>query len=83
MFEGFDKVYSVEGFPSVAFRATNYKEIYDEDYEWTGIVELDYDYVVAHMIGDDKDFILDIEELTPTEDYCPECGQIGCEAYVD
>ena len=36
--------------------------------------------VVAHMIGDDRDFTFDVDDLTPIarEDYCGECGQIGC-----
>ena len=36
--------------------------------------------VVAHMIGDDQDFTFDVEDLEPIadEDYCSECGQIGC-----
>ena len=36
--------------------------------------------VVAHMIGDDKDWTFDITDLTPLDDeaFCRECGQIGC-----
>lgn len=36
--------------------------------------------VVAHMIGDDRDFTFDIDDLEPIarDDYCGECGQIGC-----
>jgi hypothetical protein len=36
--------------------------------------------VVAYMIGDDRDFTFDIDDLEPIarEDYCGQCGQIGC-----
>jgi len=36
--------------------------------------------IVARMIGDDRDFVLDAGDITPIsrEDYCGGCGQIGC-----
>lgn len=36
--------------------------------------------VRAHMVGDDKEWILDIDDLQELdeEDYCGSCGQIGC-----
>jgi hypothetical protein len=39
--------------------------------------------VVAHMIGDDRDFTFDIEDLMPLDEdgYCPGCGQTGCGHY--
>ena len=35
------------------------------------------------MVGDDRVFVFDVEDVEPIaeEDYCPECGQIGCMAY--
>lgn len=53
---------------------------YDED---TGelIHEEDSDrFVVAVMVGDDREFIHDVDELTrlAETEYCHECGQIGC-----
>ena len=35
------------------------------------------------MVGDDREFTFDIEELSPLdeEEFCPGCGQIGCGAY--
>ena len=32
------------------------------------------------MVGDDRHFTFDPDELTPIKrrDYCGECGQIGC-----
>ena len=37
--------------------------------------------VVAHMIGDDRDFTFEVGELEPIDDdaYCGCCGQIGCQ----
>lgn len=35
--------------------------------------------VAVHMVGDDSLFWVDREDLTPIEDYCSGCGQIGCE----
>lgn len=39
--------------------------------------------VHAHMVGDDRDHIIDVDDLTPLDDddYCPGCGQIGCACY--
>lgn len=35
------------------------------------------------MVGDDQVFELDVDDLEAIsgDDYCPECGQIGCKAY--
>lgn len=40
----------------------------------------DYNRVRMHMVGDDKEWIFDVSDLTPLseDDYCPSCGQIGC-----
>ena len=36
--------------------------------------------VVCRMVGDDRDFSFDRSELSPLarEEFCGECGQIGC-----
>lgn len=49
--------------------------LYDEPEQYD-----DRTRVVAHMIGDDRDFTFDVDDLEPIarEDYCGECGQIGC-----
>lgn len=67
----------------IAWRVDNYVTSRDEDYEWSGIENVDYDRVEAHMVGDDRTFTFDIDELTKIDEdeYCPECGQIGCKAY--
>lgn len=40
----------------------------------------DTDRVIVVMIGDDREHEVDREDLTPlpADDYCAECGQIGC-----
>jgi len=42
-----------------------------------------HDQVRAVMVGDDRTHIVDVDDLTEIaeEDYCPGCGQIGCNAY--
>lgn len=36
----------------------------------------------CHMVGDDREFLHDESALSPLsgDDYCSECGQIGCTA---
>ena len=45
----------------------------------TTIVKSDH-MVRAVMVGDDREFIVDVDDLTeiPDDSYCPGCGQIGC-----
>lgn len=51
----------------------------DEDTEWSGY-EVRTGRVVARMVGDDRDFTFDPEDLSPLEReaYCGVCGQVGC-----
>lgn len=53
----------------------------DEDTDWSGY-EVRTGKVVARMVGDDRDFTFDPDDLTPLDedDYCAECGQVGCTA---
>lgn len=64
--EGFDLsgAYRAEGWGGIAWRA---------DY-------LLGPMIVAHMVGDDREFRFAPEQLTriDDDDYCHECGQIGC-----
>lgn len=51
--------------------------------DWTGYkVPAVPATVDAHMIGDDRTFRFDADELIELDDddYCAECGQIGCTA---
>ena len=45
--------------------------------EWK---EIDTDRVVMVMVGDNREFIFDVSDVQAIaeEDYCSECGQIGC-----
>lgn len=49
--------------------------VYDDDPEMVRTGR-----VVAVMVGDDRRFVVDEDEITPLprKDYCGECGQIGC-----
>jgi hypothetical protein len=42
----------------------------------------DRNYMVCYMVGDDRKFVFGIDQLTKLEEdeYCSECGQIGCKA---
>ena len=53
----------------------------DEDTVWTGIEE-PTGRVLMIMVGDDRVFAVDPEDCSPLadEDYCHECGQVGCTA---
>ena len=63
-----DGRYRVEGWPAVAFYVT-------DQYSGRAIVV---------MVGDDTEHDVDISELVPISDndYCGECGQIGCQCSV-
>lgn len=76
----FDARYTVAGYRGVAFYLLGYRQIETEETEWSGQVEEDRDFVVAVMVGDDAKHIVDVEDLTviSEDDYCHECGQIGC-----
>lgn len=79
----FSPAYTADGWAAgIAWRVDRYAYADDdlEQYEWSGIHEYDRTRVVAHMIGDDQPFDLDVDDLTPLgdRDYCRECGQVGC-----
>jgi hypothetical protein len=48
------------------------------DGEW--VDDLESDRVVVVMVGDDRETTIDLSGLTllAEEDYCGECGQVGC-----
>ena len=78
-----DGAYKHPDYGGVAFRVDGPVMIRDEDYEWSGIEIEDPDKVRAHMIGDDREFTFERDELTLINDdeFCPGCGQIGCTVY--
>jgi hypothetical protein len=63
----------------IAFYALGWETEPDEDTHWSGI-ENRTGRVVVVMVGDDRHFAEDPEDLTPLdrEAYCGECGQVGC-----
>jgi hypothetical protein len=71
--------YRVDGYPGVAWRVLGWETEPTADTEWDGIDERT-GRVVARMVGDDTYFRLEPEQVHPLrrEQYCGECGQIGC-----
>ena len=71
--------YRAKGYDGVAWYVYGWETEPDEDTEWTGIEERT-GRVIAVMVGDDRRFIFDTDDLTPLADdeYCGSCGQIGC-----
>jgi len=78
----FAPAYRAEGWGAgIAWRAYALETEADEDTDWTGIEE-PTGMILAYMIGDDRTFVFDPSDLVPIadDDYCTECGQIGCTA---
>lgn len=77
-----DGKYMINNWEGIAWRLLGYVEVLDEDYEWSGITNVDESHVNAVMIGDDRVFTFEVGDLIliDEEDFCPECGQIGCQA---
>lgn len=71
--------YKVKGHGGVAWTVLGWETQPDEDTEWSG-QEVRTGSVVAVMVGDDRRFTFDPDDLEPLkrEDFCGECGQIGC-----
>jgi hypothetical protein len=72
--------YRVRGYGGVAFYVLGWETEPDEDTEWSGM-ETRTGNVLAVMVGDDYRHSVEPEDLEPIarEDYCGECGQIGCQ----
>jgi len=71
--------YTVEEYRGVAWRAYGWETQPTDDTEWDGYEERT-GKVVCVMVGDDRRFAFDPDDLTPLADkeYCGSCGQIGC-----
>lgn len=77
----FETAYTAQEWSSgIAWRAYAYETEPDEDSEWSGY-ENPTGNILAHMVGDDRTFSFDPDNLTPIsdEDYCSCCGQVGCQ----
>lgn len=76
----FTKTYVADGWGAgIAWRVTGWEEVDDEDTEWSGY-KVRTGQLVAHMVGDDRDFTFDADDLTAIDEdaYCSCCGQVGC-----
>ncbi len=91
----FDAHYRVDGYRGIAWSLIGYahetlpticygededgNEVELEDWSETERVD-DLTKVVAVMVGDDRKFTFDVDEVTPINEdaFCHECGQIGC-----
>lgn len=73
--------YKVDGHEGVAWRVLGWETASDDDTEWSGIEERT-GRVVAVMIGDDRRFAFEPDDIHAIDDlaFCAECGQIGCAA---
>lgn len=71
--------YRVRGYGGVAWRVYGWETEPDEDTEWSGY-EVRTSQVVCVMVGDNRRFTFDLEDVTPLNraEYCGVCGQIGC-----
>jgi hypothetical protein len=71
--------YRVKGHAGIAWHAWGWQTEPDEDTEWSGC-ENRTGKVVCVMVGDDRQFFFDLDELEPitSDEFCPSCGQIGC-----
>ena len=72
--------YTVNGWGTgIAWYVRGWEVEPDEDTEWTGIMERTGRLIMT-MVGDDARFSVDPDDVAPLdrEDYCGECGQVGC-----
>ena len=71
--------YTTRDYPGIAWRVFGWETEPDEETEWTGL-EQKTGKIVCVMVGDDRPFLYDPEDVTPLEreEYCGVCGQIGC-----
>lgn len=72
--------YTVDGWgQGIAWHVLGWETQPDADTEWSGY-EVRTGNVVAVMVGDDRHFSIDPENIKPLarEDFCGECGQVGC-----
>lgn len=73
--------FRVEGWgEGIAWRCLGPVMERDEDFEWSGIETPHESLVRMVMVGDDRVFEVDRDDLSPldADDYCSECGQVGC-----
>jgi hypothetical protein len=71
--------YTVKGWQGIAYVVLGWETEPDEDTHWSGY-ETRTGSVIAVMVGDDYHRRIDPDDLTPLEsdEFCHDCGQIGC-----
>ena len=74
------KHYRVTGYRGIAWYCEGPVMVRDEDYEWSGIEDPDPQMVRMVMVGDDRVFEVDVDdiEILGESEFCHSCGQIGC-----
>lgn len=73
----FEPAYRVAEYAGIGFYAYGYEAHPDEDTHWTGF-EVPTGRIMTHMIGDDRPFAFEPDELVPVEGAVCSCGQLGC-----
>lgn len=75
------EAYRIDGHGGVAWYVLGWETEPTEDTEWDGIEERT-GQLVCVMVGDDRRWTFDPEDVHPLErhEYCGGCGQIGCHA---
>lgn len=70
----------VAGYEGIAFRVDGLPTREGPNSSWTGLVFHHPNRRLVHMIGDDGEYDVHVDELEPLDDddYCGTCGQIGC-----
>ncbi len=69
----------IDGHDGIAWHVLGFQTEPDEDTEWSG-EEVQTGQLVCMMVGDDNHWLFDPSDIKKLarEDYCSECGQIGC-----
>ena len=75
--------YTVSQYTGVAWHVLGWETEPDADTEWSGY-ETRTGNLIAVMIGDDRHFSVDPDDVTPIgrDNYCGGCGQVGCHCYA-
>ena len=71
--------YKIKGYSGIAWEVLGWELKDTEETEWSGYQERSRN-IVAVMIGDDRPFIFDSDDIEPLSesDYCGGCGQTTC-----
>lgn len=72
--------YRVKGYSGIAWYVLGWELVERGNPDWDDSYEERTDRVVCVMVGDDRRFVFDQDEIEPLnrDKYCGSCGQIGC-----